>query len=239
MAKSYLLLLLFLLSLLFLSMSIVEGGESGGKNSKHSKKDSKSKSKSKADTKPKSKSKVNSKPADKKKIENSSPKTKGAKDWKKVNLDSVEKDWEDGDEEDELENEYERLKRIQQSKMPRIDPNDPKSMQDLMKKDQFAMAGGGGGSMIFVDLKPKMLSGSDWNKQEVDNLAAKWAHLIRTGSLAATVYNIDERQILFNVERAWMTKDVMKFISMQPEVESFTLQNKKYTAADFEDDDDL
>lgn len=172
----------------------------------------------------------------------SQKKAKGAKDWKKVNLDKVDKDWEEGDEEVELENEYDRIKRIQQSKMPRVNMQDPNSMQNMAMKDPLAFSGGGGGggSMVFVDLKLKMLSGADWNKNEVDKLAGKWAHLIRTGSVSATVYNIDERQILFNVERAWMTKDVMKFIALQPEVDSFTLQNKKYTPADFsEDEDDL
>jgi len=111
-------------------------------------------------------------------------------------------------------------------------------MQDALKKDPFAFSGGGGGSMIFVDLKPRMLSGSKWTTKDLDFLAGKWAHLLKTGSLTATVYNIDKRNLLVNVDRAWMTKDIMKFISMQPEVESFTLQNKKYTPADFQNDDD-
>ena len=186
----------------------------------------------------KSEKQSKSKAKEKKLKEKSQSKVKGAKDWKKINLDEVDKDWEEGDEEVELENEYERIKRIQESKMPRVSMQDPNSIKNMAMKDPFAFSGGGGGSMVFVDLKPKMLSGADWNSNEVDKLAGKWAHLIRTGSVSATVYNIDVRQILFNIERAWMTKDVMKFIALQPEVESFTLQNKKYTPADFSDEED-
>lgn len=220
--------LLFLACLLLLSYAENEAG----------KLNTKVESKGKGNTRTKSKSK--SKVKEQKDKDQSQKKAKGAKDWKKVNLDKVDKDWEEGDEEVELENEYDRIKRIQQSKMPRVNMQDPNSMQNMAMKDPLAFSGSGGGSMVFVDLKLKMLSGADWNKNEVDKLAGKWAHLIRTGSVAATVYNIDERQILFNVERAWMTKDVMKFIALQPEVDSFTLQNKKYTPADFsEDEDDL
>lgn len=168
-------------------------------------------------------------------------KIKKEKDWSKINLDEVEKEWESGDERFELENEYERIKRVQQSKLPRVNMQEDGSMKglaDMVKKDPLQFSGGGGGAMIFVDLLPKMPSGAEWKSRDIDILASKWAHLIRTGGSAATVYNIDVRNILVNIERAWMTKDIMKFLSMQPEVESFTLQNKKYTKADFSDDDD-
>lgn len=222
--------LLVLACLLFLSYAETEAEKS--------KLNFKSKKQAKTTRTSKSNSKSKSKDNALKEKEQSKIKVKGAKDWKKVNLDKVDKDWEDGDEEVELENEYDRIKRIQQSKVPRVNLQDPNAMQNMAMKDPLAFSGGGGGSMVFVDLKLKMLSGANWNKNEVDKLAGKWAHLIRTGSVSATVYNIDERQILFNVERAWMTKDVMKFIALQPEVESFTLQNKKYIPADFSDEED-
>jgi hypothetical protein len=43
---------------------------------------------------------------------------------------------------------------------------------------------------------------------------------------------------MVNVERAWMTKDILKFVAMQPEVESFNANSKTYHPSDFEDNDD-
>jgi hypothetical protein len=48
-----------------------------------------------------------------------STKKKSSKDWSKINVDEMGQDWEDGDDEDELEHEFERIQRIAGEKAAR------------------------------------------------------------------------------------------------------------------------
>jgi hypothetical protein len=155
-----------------------------------------------------------------------------------VDFNRIEKEWEEGDDPELLEHEHERIQKLQQARMPRVDMNDAAAIQKAYKSDPFAFSGGGGGSMLFCDLFKTKKDGTPWSKHDLDRLATKWAGLIRSGANAATVYNVGENSLMVNVERAWMTKEVMKFVAMQPEVESFNVNSKTYTAADFDFDDD-
>ncbi len=169
-------------------------------------------------------------------------KPKVVKKVRNIDFNKVEKDWESGDDEEELEHEFERIRKIQQSKMPRVDMNDGAAIQKAYKADPFAFSGGGGGSMIFVDLYKTKKDGSPWTKYDLDKLSGRWASLIRTGALAATVYNVGENSLMVNVERAWMTKEVLRFVALQPDVESFNANSKTYTKEEFiqeDEDDDL
>jgi hypothetical protein len=157
---------------------------------------------------------------------------------KLIDFEKVEKAWEEGDDPELLEHEHDRIRKIQQSKMPRVDMNDGAAIQKAYKEDPFAFSGGGGGSMIFVDLWKTKKNDQKWTKYDLDKLATKWAGLIRSGANAATVYNVGENSLMVNVERAWMTKEILKFVAMQPEVESFNANSKTYHPADFEDDDE-
>lgn len=178
----------------------------------------------------------------KKEEEEKKPATEGRKSEFRKNIDfnNIEKEWERGDDAVELEHEFERIKKIQQSKTPYVNMNDPASITKAYKEDPFAFQGGGGGSMIFVDLYKTKPNGKPWTKLELDRMATKWAGLIRTGALAATVYNVGENSLMINVERAWMTKEVLRFVALQPEVESFNANSKTYKKEDFDlDDEDL
>lgn len=155
-----------------------------------------------------------------------------------VDFNKIEKEWEEGDDPELLEHEHERISKLQQARMPKVDMNDAASIQKAYKADPFAFSGGGGGSMLFCDLYKTKKDGTPWSKYDLDKLATKWAGLIRSGANAATVYNVGQNSLMVNVERAWMTKDVMKFVAMQPEVESFNVNSKTYTKADFDLDDD-
>ena len=142
-----------------------------------------------------------------------------------------------------MEHEYDRIKRISDKKKPKFDLKDTKNLYKQMK-GQLNSGSGGGGSMVFVDLFPKMSNGKDWTKSSVDDLCSRWAALIQSASLSGTVYNIDKHNVLINVEKSWMVNDILKFISKQPESESFSINSKKYTPKEFltefgEDDEDL
>ena len=93
--------------------------------------------------------------------------------------------------------------------------------------------------MIFVDLHKKRSSdGKKWTDKTLKQLCTVWSGLIRSAGLASTCYNIGENSVMMQVERAWMTQDVMKFIAHQPEVDTFNTNSKTYSKKDFPDDDD-
>jgi hypothetical protein len=60
---------------------------------------------------------------------------KSTRDWDKLSENDLEKDWEKGDEEDELEHEFERIQRIQAKKSQKmssvLDSNDPAQISKL------------------------------------------------------------------------------------------------------------
>jgi hypothetical protein len=62
-------------------------------------------------------------------------KKKSTKDWDKISEGDLEKDWEKGDEEFELEHEFERIQRIQAKKSQKmssvLDSNDPAQISKL------------------------------------------------------------------------------------------------------------
>jgi hypothetical protein len=121
-------------------------------------------------------------------------KKKGSKDWSKVNFDDVEKEWEGGDDEEELEYEHERVEKLIEKKkasQSAFDPNDPSSM----KRHLNNMKKGGGKDntepkMMFITLKRETPKGVLWTKELLDDLAARWTALVQTASLSADFYNL-------------------------------------------------
>ena len=96
----------------------------------------------------------------------------------KVDYNDVEKNWQQGDEKEELEHEFESIKRIEEKKKkegPKLNINDPESIAKFVKKNPGAVGGGGGASMMFVELKATQSNGDKWNKRSMDNLASKWS----------------------------------------------------------------
>ena len=166
---------------------------------------------------------------------------KGKKNWNTI-VDSLDKEWEEGDDPEIVEHEFEYTRKILAKKQPRFDPEDGASIRKAYESDPFAFSGGGGGMMIFVDLHPKS-DGSSWTKDEMDKLSKRYATLLRSGSITATVYNIMEKRLLIQLDKSWYTKDTMKFLALQPEVMSFDANSKTYYPKDFrdadEDDEDL
>jgi hypothetical protein len=157
---------------------------------------------------------------------------KAEKDWNKINMQDLDKEWEQGDASEELEDELEKNRRIQQSKQPKLDINDGEGIQRAYKADPFAFSGGGG-QMVFVDLREKQPSGKAWTKPEVDALCKKFATMLKSGSIPANVYNIDIERILVHIEKPWQVKDMLTFLSQQREVKQFTANSKTYTTAEW------
>lgn len=163
------------------------------------------------------------------------------KNWGKMNFHDLDKEWEKGDSTEELEHDFEAIRRIQEKKRPKINMQDGASIRDAYNQDPFAFSSGG--MMIFVDLNPAMPDGKAWSKTSLEFLAKRYASMLRSGGIVTTVYNIDERRLLVNLDKTWHTKEMLTFLAKQPEVESFTANSnthkpKEYLKSIGEDVDD-
>lgn len=165
-------------------------------------------------------------------------KVKDYNEWRSLKIDDVDKEWQEGDDEEELEHEHERIQKIKQKRMPKFNMNDGKSIVDAVNKNPFEFTGGAGGHMVFASLSEKQSNGNDWDKKSVDKLAAKYTALGRSGNVPAAFYNIDNKQILVNIEKPWFTQDVLRFLSTQKECVSFYVNSKTYYPKEFRDSDD-
>ena len=184
------------------------------------------------------------------------------KDWSKVKFDSLEKDWEKGDAEEELEHEYENSQRILKKKqsggggggLAGIDINNPESIKKAMKKNPMAFSGLGqatqGASMVFVELQDTQQDGKPWDKESVDKLCGKWSALLKTAHLHANTFNLGDvekkdskRQVLVSIDKGWQAPEIFKFVMTQWETVKITKDSKDYFAEEYrqklEDDDEL
>lgn len=166
------------------------------------------------------------------------PKTKN---WNKIDINDVDKQWESGDDKEELEHDFEHIRKIQEKKRPKINMEDGNAIKNAYQQDPFLFSGGG--MMVFVDLKAKQPDGKEWDKRSTELLSKRYSTLLRSGGVIGTVYNIDEKRLLINVDKSWQTKDMLIFLAKQPEVDSFTANSKTYNPKEYltsvgEDDDD-
>ena len=172
----------------------------------------------------------------KKNEEVKNPKKKSIKDWAKFKAEDLEKEWEDGDDPELLLNEFEHQQQVNRKRQG--SGFDPKTIRETMAKNPFAAMGGSGTKMVFVDLKEKQPDGSKWDKRATDKLASKWQHLVKTGSLTANVFNIEDGKLLISVDKSYMFGDIMKFCFNQIETEKISIDSKDYFAKDYKDKDD-
>lgn len=172
-----------------------------------------------------------------------------------MDFNDLEKDWEEGDEKEELEHEFERQRKMNEMKQKEMgmsfDPSDPSKMKKVMR-DPLAFAGmkgGSGGSMIFVDLTDKQPNGKPWDKASEDAVASRLTALLKTDNLNCNIYNIGDHntikgsKLLAQIDKGWQTPEVLRFLLRQPEVVKATLDNKDYDKSmlppDQDDDDNL
>jgi hypothetical protein len=189
-------------------------------------------------------------------------KKKSSKDWNKLKFNDLEKEWEDGDEDEELENEYERSERIMARKqkenerkmrkrMPNFDPNNPGSVAEALNKNpdlanvMGGSAGGSGVQMWFVELHLLQQQGPNkgkpWTKQELDKLASQWAELLKTAHMSTNTYNLGKPEkptLLVSINKAWDAPQVLRFVAHRPETKEMVKDGKKLTRKDFPDEGD-
>ncbi len=163
-------------------------------------------------------------------------KKKTQKSWSSTNFNELEKQWEAGDDPELLQHEFEYQREINQRKAGAgIDFNNPKKLSKMMKKNPFTLMGGTSTKMVFVDLKPTQLNGEPWDSKSTDKIAARWQAMMKSGSLAANVFNIGDGKLLVSVDKSYMFGDIMKYCLNQEEAEKVTIDSKEYFAKDYKD----
>lgn len=167
------------------------------------------------------------KPADRKK-----KRKRAGKDWSKVDLDAVDREWEGGDEADELKTEsqfYEETveRRRDASEGGWMDPAtltrmDPKIVTRQLAHQQSET----GAAMIFVALTEKQMTGANkgdgWHEKAEQQFAGIVTALLKTGGLNVQAYRIGERKLLLSTMTGWYGKDVVEFLVEQPSVMKVT-----------------
>ena len=169
---------------------------------------------------------------------------KKSKDWSKVDMKSLEKSWEGGDDEEELELEYERNRKIASKRKTspgqEFDPNNPESVKKYLKNNKAGFSSGDGGpTMIFVELVDKQPeTGEDWTKEKRSYISGKWSTLLKSGSLDAEIFDIGDTSLLLNIKKGWMALDAVKFVLKQPETLKVTKDSRDYFLKDLVDDEE-
>ena len=187
----------------------------------------------------------------------SNNKKKSTKDWSKVNFDDLDKEWEDGDDEEDLETESARMEKLMNKhnrrgppgmhnkgiNMKDFDPKNPQLMKKMLdqmnSKKNMGMADPGKATMIFVEIVKPMPNGEAWDEKSLKLLTSKWNALVKTASLSADFFNIPDGTILVNVQKPWMYQGLMDFVARQPETVMMTVDQKEYYPKDILGEDEL
>lgn len=157
-----------------------------------------------------------------------SHKKKTQKDWASTDFNALEKEWEGGDDEEELEHEYE-LSRKSREKTLRQKNED---ITQMLKKDPLGLNMGTGGSMMFAKLHDSVKLTS----KEINKLAARWTSMLRSSGVNAQVVNVGEDgqqgTLLLSADKVWYTSDIVTFVLRQKECEKITINNRDITVKD-------
>lgn len=167
-------------------------------------------------------------------------KKRSSKNWSKVDFNSLDKEWEGGDDEEETESEYEKIRRVRKEKLAKS--GDDQSIMSKLKKDPLGLNFGSGGSMMFAKLK----SNVKWSNDEVNKIAKQWKGLLLSSGTDVNVVNIGSSDedtdgqgtILLSVDKAWWTSEVVYFALRQEETEKITLNNRDITLKDIPSEED-
>ena len=153
-------------------------------------------------------------------------KKRASKDWSKVDLDAVGREWESGDEADELKTEsqvYEEMierRRAASEDGGWMDPAqitklDPKKLTEQMAHQQSDT----GAAMLFVTLTDKQMTGANkgdaWSEKAEQQFAGILTALLKTGGLNVQAYRIGERKLLLSTMTGWYGRDVVEFLTEQ------------------------
>lgn len=173
-----------------------------------------------------------------KKTAKKSQKKKSQKDWATTDFNALEKEWEGGDDEEELEHEYE-LSRKAREKILKVKNED---ILEVLKKDPLGLNMGTGGSMMFAKLSKSVKLSS----KEINKLANRWTKMLQSSGVNAQIVNVGgdslgesaQATLLLSVDKVWYTSDTITFVLKQKETEKVTINNRDITLKDLPEEEE-
>lgn len=154
------------------------------------------------------------------------------KDWSKIDLNVLEKEWEDGDDAEELESEFDALQRrnakLAEAEARRGRRAPGAAHPGLDGLPPGAMGGGmngGGTKMMFIDVKDG--SGKDMPQGEVDVLVSMYKDLLLSGSVDASFYVLGDGSALVTV-RAHDLEQTKDFLFTREEVKKLRVDSQDF-----------
>ncbi|KAJ1440271.1 hypothetical protein B484DRAFT_443506 [Ochromonadaceae sp. CCMP2298] len=92
------------------------------------------------------------------------------------------------------------------------------------------------GATILVQLKDEL-------SVSLAKLVQKYESMLKSGSLVVAVSELGRDRLQFEVTKAWQSAETMRFLALQPEVQAFATDERKYQPAEYlksigEGDDD-
>ena len=165
---------------------------------------------------------------------------KTTKDWNSIDFDAVGKDWEDGDEADELKTEHQfyeealaRRRSAASGQPGGIDLNNLQGMSADEIQRKFAhQQSNAGSAMIFITLVETQADGSPWDEAAENQEAGLITALMKTGGINLSAYRIDPRRLLVTTTYGWYGQDIIDFLIAHKTVMKVTWDSVDYENPD-------
>lgn len=139
---------------------------------------------------------------------------------KKIDLEKLEKEYEDGDDDEELITDDELLKREMDKRKKQGVPMDGPMTIEKVRHQQS----GSGPAVLFVEIdSTKWSTTSD----ELNKLAGIWQGLLATGGVHVSAYNVDGKLIV-TIQKGWEGNKVKNFLMEREEVTKITWDQHDY-----------
>ncbi|CAM9829674.1 unnamed protein product [Ascophyllum nodosum] len=153
-----------------------------------------------------------------------------------MNFDALEKEWEEGDDEEDLKTEsqleFERLERRRKEAAAASGSLDPSALNEMDAAEIEALAAGQkdvmGPTMMFATVESGL--GEAGNPERVGATLTKedTNGLALLGGLEVSVYAIEAGSVLVSTQRGWEGKKILDFLLSRSEVTKVTWNSKDF-----------
>ena len=129
--------------------------------------------------------------------------------YSKEELEALEKEWEDGDEEEDLLTEgqikYREIEARRNQPMANMGSFDPSNPQEWLRQSKI---GDGKPQMMFVTLRDPMPKGDKWEgvaltREKVTEVGGMWREQLLLGNVECTFYDIEDDKLLATLQTGW------------------------------------
>lgn len=158
-------------------------------------------------------------------------------DWGKINWEALEREWEEGDDEQELKSEQEiQFEKLEMEK--REYENQALDMSTLvgLTKDQArlrttAFKDRSGPALMFVTISEKFST-----KEDIDHIATRIRSIAFSGGLHFSASLIDASAFLINTQKGWEGEAIVTLLLEQPEWNEQVFMANTLSASDGNED---